>query len=57
MRYSRLTAIGWLLGKLIPNSCRRCYLLGASLLRVYFGMLFPLDGPLDHLRDLDPALL
>ena len=56
MRYSRLPAIGWLLGKLIPNSCR-CYLLGASLLRVYFGMLFPLDGPLDHLRDLDPALL
>ena len=55
MRYSVLPATGRLLGKLIPNSSY--LLLGTSLLRVYFGMLLPLDGPLDHLRYLDPPLL
>jgi len=53
MRDSVLPAIGRLLGKLIPNSC----LLGTSRLRVYFGMLLPLDGPLHHLWYLDPPLL
>lgn len=52
---SVLAAIGRLLGKLIPNSSS--LLLGTSLLRVYFCMLFSLDGPLDHLRYLDPPLL